>query len=165
MNEPTTSTENVDIAWIPVAQAAVLLGLTERHVRRLCVAGSMEARRTGSSGRWSVSAGAVAEMAATLPKMSGHGDLSVDDVRTLGGTEGKVVPGVDRSSGASFDELERFALQSEIAQLRLQLQAVSAERDQARRAEARALMLAAAHRQAFDTLSDATLSPVALTDQ
>lgn len=165
MNEPVTSTVRTDVEWIPVAQAAVLLGFTERHVRRLCVAGSIEARRDGGSGRWAVSAAAVADLAVGEKLKSGHDGPGSLDVRTSKQFEREVAPrAVDTSGAATFDELERFALQSEIAQLRLQLQAMTGERDQARRDEARALMLASAHRQAFDTLSDASLAPVGSLD-
>lgn len=146
MNDTPTSHGALGPEWMPVADAAVALGQTDRHVRRRCVDGSLPALQD-AAGRWFVARSAVPVPADTRPDMSGDSAASGDAVVRDGGVA---------DGGAAFDELELFALRSELAQLRLQVQAITAERDEARRAEHRAVLFAEAHRRAFEALSEAT---------
>ncbi len=117
---PETTSAADHVAWIRPAQAAVLLQKSERHVRRMCAAGTIECCRD-RSGHWVVSMAAV-ELLASDEQMSADVRTSVmpaDRAHRLGGDD------------PTFDEfrLERFAMQSEIAQLRLHLsQAMAVER-------------------------------------
>jgi hypothetical protein len=135
--------ENLDIdsfdgasEWVTAAQAAAVLGISERHLRRRCVNGSLLSQRD-DLGRWFV-ASSVLPLVPETP-VSGH---RLD-------TSGPM------ASDGEFHELELFALRSEVAQLRLRAEASDRERDYARAELAQAKRMNVAYLEALSVVGEA----------
>jgi len=131
--------------WASGSEAAAILGISERQLRRRAAAGKVERRKTGGRAEYRVAGPAAPKSVRSVrpdvrPVMSGHEAGAIEELRALLAAEQAARIDAERRAAvaeyraaiAETDPAEVEALRATVDELEANVAELTTERDQAR---------------------------------